>query len=173
MPKILHVLSQRPSLTGSGITLDATVRHASRAGWDQEVIVGVPAHDPQPSVGDLAPEHIHPLRFGTDALPYHLPGMSDNMPYKTLVQGTLVQVTALSVGGNDPHAMADSPLARDGLGRLILRGSGLAGAFKATACAIVDVLENPNAIGVLLNNAQIGMVKAMIEARPAAMFETP
>ena len=33
MPRVLHVLSQRPSLTGSGITIDALVRHAGKAGW--------------------------------------------------------------------------------------------------------------------------------------------
>ena len=33
--KVLHVLSQRPLLTGSGITLDALVRLAAAAGWEQ------------------------------------------------------------------------------------------------------------------------------------------
>lgn len=53
-------------------------------------------------------------------------------PYKTLISATLVQLTAFSTGGHDPHARVDSPVARDGLGRLTLRGSGLAGAFIAT-----------------------------------------
>jgi hypothetical protein len=30
--RVLHVLSQRPSLTGSGVTLDAVVRCAATAG---------------------------------------------------------------------------------------------------------------------------------------------
>jgi len=68
MPTVLHVLSQRPSLTGSGITLDALVRNAEAAGWNQHVIVGVPADDPTPDVGNLPPSRIHPLRFGADAL---------------------------------------------------------------------------------------------------------
>ena len=79
--RILHVLSQRPSLTGSGITLDALVRHADRAGWDQRVVVGVPATDPHPEVGGLSGSRIHPLVFGQQPIDFDLPGMSDVMPY--------------------------------------------------------------------------------------------
>ncbi len=79
--KILHTLSQRPSLTGSGVTLDALVLHASRAGWDQRVVVGVPVEDPHPAVGGLAPGQVHPLVFGTGELDFPVPGMSDVMPY--------------------------------------------------------------------------------------------
>ena len=61
MKKVLHLLSQRPSLTGSGITLDSFVRHASSAGWDQRVVIGVPADDPSPPVGGLDDAHIVPL----------------------------------------------------------------------------------------------------------------
>jgi len=79
--RILHVLSQRPSLTGSGITLDAMVRHANGAGWEQRVVVGVPNEDPSPTVGGLDPGHIHPLRFGEPPLAFAVPGMSNVMPY--------------------------------------------------------------------------------------------
>ena len=79
--RILHVLSQRPSFTGSGITLDAEVRHAGAAGWEQRVLVGVPTEDPAPSVGGLPSNHIHPLVFGAGRLPFPVPGMSDVMPY--------------------------------------------------------------------------------------------
>jgi glycosyltransferase involved in cell wall biosynthesis len=79
--RILHLLSQRPSLTGSGVTLDAVVRRAAAAGHDQRVVVGVPADDPRPDVGGLDPDHIHPLVFGTPPLDFPVPGMSDVMPY--------------------------------------------------------------------------------------------
>ena len=79
--RVLHLLSQQPSLTGSGVTLEAIVRHASTAGWKQEVVVGVPAEKPQPSVGSLHANRIHPLVFGEGELPFALPGMSDVMPY--------------------------------------------------------------------------------------------
>ncbi len=87
--RVLHVLSQRPSLTGSGITLDAAVRHASAAGWEQRVVVGVPAEDPRPLVGGLAEEHIIPLAFETAQLPFPVPGMSDVMPYRSTVFSTM------------------------------------------------------------------------------------
>jgi glycosyltransferase involved in cell wall biosynthesis len=83
--RVLHVLSQRPLLTGSGITLDSTVRHASAAGWEQRVVVGAPAADPRPNVGGLAPDQIHPLVFGDGGLPFSVPGMSDVMPYASTV----------------------------------------------------------------------------------------
>jgi glycosyltransferase involved in cell wall biosynthesis len=79
--RVLHVLSQRPSLTGSGITLDALARGAGRAGYDQMAVVGTPASDPAPAFGDLPQVRIRPLLFGADALPFELPGMSDVMPY--------------------------------------------------------------------------------------------
>jgi glycosyltransferase involved in cell wall biosynthesis len=79
--RVLHALAQRPSLTGSGITLEAMVRHAAAAGHQQRVVVGVPKDDPHPSVGGLRGDHVHPLVFGDPPLDYPLPGMSDVMPY--------------------------------------------------------------------------------------------
>lgn len=79
--RILHVLSQRPSLTGSGITLEAMVRRAAAVGHDQRVVVGVPSDEPRPEVGGLAPDLIHPLLFGRHPLDFAVPGMSDVMPY--------------------------------------------------------------------------------------------
>ncbi len=83
--RVLHILSQRPSLTGSGITLDAIVRHASAAGWEQRVVVGVPAGEPLPDVGGLPTDKIQPLVFGDAGPPFPVPGMSDVMPYPSTV----------------------------------------------------------------------------------------
>ncbi|MBU0754771.1 MAG: glycosyltransferase family 4 protein, partial [Planctomycetes bacterium] len=77
MKKVLHLLSQRPSLTGSGITMDALVRSASQAGWRVEVVVGVPGEAPYPEVGGLPREKIHSLRFEEGELDFPVPGMSD------------------------------------------------------------------------------------------------
>jgi len=87
--RVLHVLSQRPSLTGSGITLDAVVRCAADAGWNQRVVVGVPEDDALPTVGGLDDGRIHPLRFGGDDIPFQVPGMSDVMPYPSTVFSTM------------------------------------------------------------------------------------
>lgn len=77
---MLHLLSQRPSLTGSGITLDALVREAASE-WEQEVAIGLPREHPAPAVGGLEESRVHPLRFGAGELDFPLPGMSDVMPY--------------------------------------------------------------------------------------------
>jgi len=81
--KVLHLLSQRPSLTGSGITLDSFVRHAAAAGWDQRVVIGVPDDYPRPDVAGLEGSHVVPLVFGKGRLDFPLPGMSDVMPYNS------------------------------------------------------------------------------------------
>jgi len=61
-------------------------------------------------------------------------------PYRTLVFARLVQDSPLNVGGNHPHHLVNSPLARDGQGRPVLRGSTLAGCFIATARALAGAL---------------------------------
>ena len=66
---------------GSGITLDAMVRHAADVGHEQRVVVAVPDHDPHPEVGGLAGDQIHSLVFGDRPLDFAVPGMSDVMPY--------------------------------------------------------------------------------------------
>lgn len=94
--KILHVLSQRPSRTGSGITLSSVIRLARLAGWDQAAVVGVPAGDQPPAVGGLGRQSIHPVSFqgedqasGRSDLDFPVPGMSDVMPYPSSVWSTL------------------------------------------------------------------------------------
>ena len=79
--RVLHLLSQRPGWTGSGVALDACLRIAKRAGWEQAVVVGTSADDPTPAVGGLDPGQIWPLVFESKALPFTVPGMSDVMPY--------------------------------------------------------------------------------------------
>ncbi len=97
MPRrVLHVLSQRPSRTGSGITLDSMVRQAAAADWDQNAVVAVPADDQEFPVGALAAHQIHPLRFASEkpsavvpGVPFPVPGMSDVMPYPSSVWSQL------------------------------------------------------------------------------------
>ena len=81
--RVLHTLSQRPSLTGSGVTLDAIAREAGAAGWQQHALIGVPAGDPG-SVDGINPGEISRLEFNDDrggSLDFFIPGMSDVMPY--------------------------------------------------------------------------------------------
>lgn len=81
MAKVLHVLSQRPAMTGSGVTLVELSRHAEAAGWEQMAVIGVPAEDPRLKVGVLGAGRVRPLVFGRGDLDFPIPGMSDVMPY--------------------------------------------------------------------------------------------
>lgn len=84
MPRVLHVLAQRPLLTGSGVTLDALVRRAATAGWEQRVVAALPVDAETPAIGGLARGDFRPLRYGEDQPLRAIPGMSDVMPYATL-----------------------------------------------------------------------------------------
>ncbi|MFV1958879.1 MAG: glycosyltransferase family 4 protein, partial [Planctomycetota bacterium] len=79
--RVLHLLSQRPARTGSGITLEALLREAGGRGWRQAAVVGIPAGAPRPALPRLDPGDVHPLWFGAGDLDFPLPGMSDVMPY--------------------------------------------------------------------------------------------
>jgi glycosyltransferase involved in cell wall biosynthesis len=84
--RVLFVLSQRPELTGSGITLDALVRQATAAGHDVRVLCGVPVGEPVPAVGGLPADSVRTVTFGAGGdLPFPVPGMSDVMPYRSTV----------------------------------------------------------------------------------------
>ncbi len=99
--RVLHLLSQRPSRTGSGVTLEAMVRQATVAGWQQAAVVGIPVGETVPEVGDLAPDAVDPVRFSSPADPagrgdriapgldFTVPGMSDVMPYPSTVWSTM------------------------------------------------------------------------------------
>ena len=78
--KILHLLSQRPEATGSGIYIQAMIREAARRGHENFLLAGVPhGEGPQPDgLGAAACEFV---RFQGGGLPFAVVGMSDIMPY--------------------------------------------------------------------------------------------
>ncbi len=80
--KILHVLGQRPEMTGSGIYLEAIIRESQKHGFLNYWVAGVPDG------------WIHPLKdepqvkgsfvfFESESLDFPVTGMSDVMPYKS------------------------------------------------------------------------------------------
>ncbi len=81
-------MTQRPALTGSGVTLDALSRCAAADGVEQRAVVGVP-EGADCAVAGLDPDHVRPLRFESAALPMRVPGMSDVMPYPSTVFSSL------------------------------------------------------------------------------------
>ncbi len=76
--RILSISAQKPDSTGSGTYLNETVRALDALGHTQAVICGLAPED----APDL-PEGVTllPVRFQTDALPFPVAGMSDDMPY--------------------------------------------------------------------------------------------
>ncbi len=81
--KILHLLSQRPDSTGSGIYIQAMIREAAAAGYDNFLVAGVPAKDFCNGPDCIEAGKTDFVRFhqGDTLLP--LPGMSDVMPYES------------------------------------------------------------------------------------------
>jgi glycosyltransferase involved in cell wall biosynthesis len=79
--KILHLLSQQPGKTGSGVALMAMVRCGAAAGYRQRAVIGLPGSEPLPDVPPLTRADVFPVRFDRPPVPYAIPGMSDIMPY--------------------------------------------------------------------------------------------
>ena len=79
--KVLSIIAQKPSSTGSGVYLAELVRCFDELGIDQEVIcakyLGDEIHFPDKV-------RCHSLTFDTDELPIKIAGMSDVMPYESI-----------------------------------------------------------------------------------------
>jgi glycosyltransferase involved in cell wall biosynthesis len=79
--KILHLLSQQPGKTGSGVYLQAMTVLAGRAGYRQRAVIGLPGGTPLPEVPPLTAEDLFAVHFDQPPVPFRIPGMSDIMPY--------------------------------------------------------------------------------------------
>ena len=78
--KILHLLSQRPEATGSGIYIQAMIREAARRGHENFLLAGVPRGEEVHPAG-LASTACEFVTFHGGDLPFPVVGMSDVMPY--------------------------------------------------------------------------------------------
>ena len=78
--RILHVLSQRPEATGSGIYVRAMIAAAARRGHDNFLLAGVPG-PVAPEVSEVPADHCRFVHFKGADLPFEVAGMSDVMPY--------------------------------------------------------------------------------------------
>lgn len=79
--KVLHLLSQQPGRTGSGVALLAMVRLGAEAGNLQRAVIGLPGDAVLPEIPPLTPAEIFPVKFDHPPVPFAVPGMSDIMPY--------------------------------------------------------------------------------------------
>ena len=77
--RILNVSAQKPDGTGSGTFLAQTVASQVALGFQTAVICGIDDGDQTSALpGRTA---VYPVRFMTPELPFHVCGMSDEMPY--------------------------------------------------------------------------------------------
>ncbi|MBE0582158.1 MAG: glycosyltransferase family 4 protein [Desulfofustis sp.] len=79
---ILHVISQHPESTGSGIYLQHVLRQAARAGHTSYLVAGWSGGD-RPELTGVDAALCRFIRFGDGDLDFAIPGMSDVMPYRS------------------------------------------------------------------------------------------
>ena len=78
--RILSVTAQKPDSTGSGVFLTELVKGFSALNCPQAVVCGTVAGDVLPFVPEIA---TYPVYYGSDAVPFPVCGMSDEMPYES------------------------------------------------------------------------------------------
>lgn len=86
--KILSVIAQKPSSTGSGVYLTELVRCFSEMGHIQEVVCACYEED---IVRDEQNIHYNKIIFNTATIPFYIAGMSDVMPYKSIKYSDFVE----------------------------------------------------------------------------------
>ena len=89
--KILHVLSQRPDSTGSGIFIQAVLRHCAAAGHENYLLAGIQAGR-LPSFDGLPEGNSTFVEFGGPDISFPIVGMSDVMPYASRRFGDLTEL---------------------------------------------------------------------------------
>jgi glycosyltransferase involved in cell wall biosynthesis len=78
--KILHLLSQRPDSTGSGIYLQAMIREAAACGHQNYLVAGLDSPLTEEN-RPIARDRSSFVNYHRGDLPFLIPGMSDVMPY--------------------------------------------------------------------------------------------
>lgn len=78
--RILHIISQKPDKTGSGIYAKEIMEQGHNHGYAQALICGIQFEENfKPSF--IEDKNYYPVYFNTKALPFSVVGMSDIMPY--------------------------------------------------------------------------------------------
>ena len=82
--KILHLLSQRPDSTGSGIYVQAMIRESANHGFDNYLLAGLGSSEGNENIGISSDRSLF-LNFHNDNadVSFPIPGMSDVMPYES------------------------------------------------------------------------------------------
>lgn len=82
----MTITAQKPNSTGSGFYLTEMVKGFAELGHEQAVLAGVYKEDLVEFPDGVA---FYPVYFKTDALPFPIAGMSDEMPYESTVYGQM------------------------------------------------------------------------------------
>ncbi len=80
--KILHVLSQRPDSTGSGIYIQAMIRESEKCGFDNFLVAGLSSDGCNDRICIPQDRSLF-VNFYRADLSFRIPGMSDVMPYES------------------------------------------------------------------------------------------
>ena len=78
--KILSILAQKPSSTGSGIYLTEVLKSFRKMGEEQAVVYGITKEDKVPEFSGVK---AYPVYYESANLPFPVLGMSDEMPYRS------------------------------------------------------------------------------------------
>ncbi|WP_300279262.1 glycosyltransferase family 4 protein [Peptacetobacter sp.] len=82
--RILHITTQKPNSTGSGIYMCGMINGFEKLGYEQSVIAGVDIDDDIKTIKDsLGNVKFYPVIYNTNELNFNVVGMSDSMPYKS------------------------------------------------------------------------------------------
>ncbi len=90
--RILHLISQTPDFTGSGKFVQQLIRQSAAKGHDNFLLAGAQSDFRLPkSFPDCFIEERNCIfvRFDDQDIQYHIPGMSDVMPYQSTIFSTL------------------------------------------------------------------------------------
>ena len=78
--KILHIISQKPEETGSGIYVKNMIKEFEKKGYSQCLIAGLDQGEKANISSSIS---VYPVYFSTTTLPFNVVGMSDVMPYRS------------------------------------------------------------------------------------------
>lgn len=84
MKRILHIISQKPGDTGSGVYLENLIHHSNKNGFVQGVVFGSNGKNDEGVVG-IPKKWQYSIPFESDELPFSIVGMSDVMPYRSSI----------------------------------------------------------------------------------------
>ncbi|GAA0701367.1 glycosyltransferase family 4 protein [Paraclostridium ghonii] len=79
--KILHIITQKPNSTGSGIYMCGMINGFKNMGYKQGVIAGLDASDSINCFDENI--NFYPVIYNSEEIPFSVVGMSDVMPYNS------------------------------------------------------------------------------------------